>query len=321
MTWRLACVGMSLSLAVSTSATDVLAGDDPLLRPIAPEHSAQWLAPQAPTRVFGDTYLVGFGGLTVGLIRTSAGLVLIDGAVPQAVPAIEANIRQLGFELGDVKLILSTEPHYDHAGGLAALARDTGATVLASAAAVEVLGRGRSGADDPQAAWLPPFPAVTRLRAVHDGEAVRLGTTTIVAHATPGHTPGSMSWSWRSCEGSHCVATVFAASLNPLAADGYRFSDPAHSTAAAAFRRTFAAVRSLPCDLLLTSHPGPSGGDAKFARLREQRQPNPFIDATACATYADRHERLFDDRLAKEAAAGKTPEGPSDPSDNSDRRR
>src|SRR5690606_2633376 len=118
-------------------------------------------------------------------------------------------------------------PHYDHGGGLAALARDTGATVLASEAAAPLLAAGEIGPDDPQKAWLPPhFPAVKSVRAVKDGEAIRLGGVTVTALATPGHTTGSMSWTWRSCEGERCLNVVFASSLNAVAPDDFRFSAP-----------------------------------------------------------------------------------------------
>jgi metallo-beta-lactamase class B len=263
-------------------------GDDPLLRPIAPGHAARWLGSRPPVRLHGNSWVVGFEGLSVLLIDSGDGLILIDGAVPQAVPAIEANIASLGFRVEDIELILSTEPHYDHAGGIAALARDSGATVVASEAAVEVLRRGRSGPDDPQAAHLPAFPAVERLRAVADGEVVRLGNVEIVARATPGHTAGSMSWSWRSCDGERCADIVFAASLNPVSADGYRFTDPAHHPVVTSFRRTFAAMRNLPCDILVTAHPGQSASG------------NP---QGACRAYADASERRLDARLAEEVGA------------------
>ena len=300
---KVASIAMSLAVGLLASSAWSHGSDDPLLRPIAPESAARWLKPQEPARIFGNTYLVGFGGLNVALIRTSAGLILIDGSVPQGVPAVEDNIRKLGFDLKDVKLILSTEPHFDHAGGLAALARDTGAVVVASAAAAQVLRRGRSGADDPQAAWLEPFPAVKKVRVVRDGERIRLGDTIVTARATPGHTFGSMGWTWRSCEAGRCAATVFAASLNPVAADGYRFSDPAHAGLTRAFRRTFEIVRTLPCDLLLTAHPDQSGGDSKFESLRRHRAPNPFLDPRACMALADKYEKLLDGRLAEEATS------------------
>lgn len=294
--------GMSLLGVILAAATPVKSADDPLLRPIASDHAKEWLVPQPPARIYGNAYLVGFGGLNVGLIRTHAGLILIDGAVPQAVHDVEANIRKLGFRLADVKLILSTEPHFDHAGGLAALSRDTGATAIASAPAAIVLRQGRSNADDPQMAWLEPYPPVTRLRTVRDGETIRLGGVTVTAHATPGHTPGSMSWGWRSCEGKKCLSVLFGSSLNPLTAGDYHFSDPAHAVALANFRNTIATMRRLPCDILITAHPGQSDGDVKFAKLQQSRDPNPFVDPHACRAYGDAAEAALDKQIAKEKA-------------------
>lgn len=283
------------------SAPVAAAGPDPLTRPIAPDYARRWLGDETPIKVHGNTWFVGFSGLTVVLIATSDGLILIDGAVPQAVAALEDNIRSAGFRVEDIRYILSTEPHYDHGGGLAALARDSGATVIASPAAAAVLRRGRPGADDPQAAIAPVMPAVERVRALRDGEVLTLGDVQITARATPGHTPGSMSWSWRACEGGDCRAVVFGSSLNPVSADGYRFSDPANRALLDGFRRTFASLRAMPCDILLTAHPDQSGGDDKLAGLRRGVTPNPFIDPTACRTYADAYERRLDQRLAREA--------------------
>ena len=108
------------------------AADDPLTRPIASPYAEQWNRPQQPVRIHGDTYYVGVGGLSVVLIHTQAGLILIDGALPQSVAAIKEHIGELGFRLEDIKFILNTEAHFDHSGGIAALARDSGAQVVAS---------------------------------------------------------------------------------------------------------------------------------------------------------------------------------------------
>lgn len=296
----LALLAISLSaISLSTTTPAAAPADDPLTRPIAPDAARRWLAPEAPVRIFGNGYLVGFGGLNVGLIRTSAGLILIDGAVPQAVGDVEAHIRALGFSIRDVKLILSTEPHWDHAGGIAALARDSGATVLASVPAATVLARGGRDPADPQAAWLQPFPAPARIRAVRDGEAIRLGDVTVTAVATPGHTTGSMSWRWKSCERRDCTTMLFASSLNPVAAPGWRFAD--HPDRVTLFRATFAKVRAMPCGILLSAHPDQAGGDRKLAALAKRPKPNPFRDATACRTYADRHEALLAKALKAES--------------------
>lgn len=295
-TW--ATIGISVAGMFLSGPAWAAGEDDPLTRPIAPESSKRWLAPQAPARLHGNSYLVGFGGLNVALIRTSAGLILIDGAVPQAVRDVEAHIAALGFSIRDVKLILSTEPHFDHAGGMPALARDSGATVIASAAGAAVLRTGGGDPDDPQAAWLERFPAVGKLRVARDGAAIRLGDTVVTAHATPGHTLGSMSWSWKSCEGKGCRTIVFGASLNPVAADGWRFADPAHAPFVDAFRTSFARVKAMRCDILIPSHPADDQA-GRLAQLRKARTPNPFVDPNACRAYAQRAEAALAKKLAE----------------------
>lgn len=298
---HMAVTGALVFLAACTSAESRVATPahaDPLLQPIAPDYARQWLGPQEPIRVYGNTWLVGFGGLTVGLVETTDGLILVDGAVPQAVRDIEANLTKLGFSIRDVKYILSTEPHWDHSGGMAALARDSGAQVIAGREAVQSLLQGRSADDDPQHGELASMPPIADVRGVRDGETLTLGDVTVTARATPGHTPGSMSWTWRSCEDDRCKDVVFASSLNPISSDGYRYS--AHPVLSLGFRRTFATVRALPCDILLSSHPGASGQDARHAAFARGEQPNPFVDAEACRAYADQYERKFDERLANE---------------------
>jgi metallo-beta-lactamase class B len=290
-----------LSAGLLATAAHAQDAQDPLLKPIAAEFAARWLGEEAPVRLFGDSWLVGFAGLNVVLIKTDAGLILIDGAVPQGVRRVQAHIRAAGFNPKDIKFILSTEPHYDHAGGLAALARDSGATVVASPQAVEVLRRGKSGPDDPQAAQLATFPPPARLRAIRDGETLVLGKTVITARATPGHTAGSMSWTWRSCEETRCADMVFGSSLNPVSVEGYRFSAPANAGVVANFRRAFRTFRGLKCDVLVSAHPDQSGGDAKLALYRRSSTPNPFVDPGACAAYAAKFEALLDNRLAQEA--------------------
>jgi len=262
-------------------------GDDPLTRPMAQEQAKEWLAPVEPRKIYGNSYFVGFAGLSVVLIDTGAGLVLIDGALPQAAPAILRNIRKLGFDPKDIKYILSTEPHFDHAGGIAALVRETGATVVASARGAEGLRSGRHAADDPQAGYGGSWPAVSRVRVVKDGEQLALGRTTITANATPGHTMGSMSWSWRTCEGKRCKNLVFASSLNPVSAPGYRYDVPSSRPIVSGFAVSYRRMRALRCDILISAHPDNAG-------------PASFSSAPgACRAYVDRSRRLLDKQLAR----------------------
>ena len=299
---RVASFSLTAALIATASVGEARPKSDPLLRPIEPVAASRWLVKQPPLHVYGNTYLVGFGGLNVGLIKTGAGLILIDGALPQGVKAIEANIRAVGFHVRDIRYILSTEPHFDHASGICALAGDSGAIVIAGRAAVAPLKSGRPSADDPQYGYHMTYHGVGRVRGVEDGAQIRLGRVTVTALATPGHTPGSTSWSWQSCEGGDCKTVVFASSLNPISAEGYHFTDPAHQALADGFRRSITKLRSTSCDILITAHPDQSGGDRKAAELRSGAEPNPFIDANACRAYAAQFERLFDRRIAAEKA-------------------
>jgi len=147
-------------------------------------------ATQAPFRIYGNTYYVGVRGLSAILITSDQGHILVDGDLPESVPKIAASIRSLGFRLEDVKLILNSHVHFDHAGGIAGLQKLSGAEVAASAASAKVLKSGRSGPDDPQFGQLPAIARVARVRVIDDGETLRVGPLEVIAHLTPGHTSG-----------------------------------------------------------------------------------------------------------------------------------
>jgi metallo-beta-lactamase class B len=296
------CSGAEPAAAQSVPAAPATASppaDDPLTRPIP--SNPDWLVPQTPVKIFGNTYFVGTQGLSIALIDTGQGLILIDGAVPQAVGDIEASIAKLGFRIQDVRYILNTEAHFDHSGGIAALARDSGARVIAAPAGAEALRAGRVLEADPQAAHIEAFPAIPTARAIGDGETLTLGDVTVRAVFTPGHTPGSASWTWSSCEAGVCHSVVFASSLNAVAATPFTYAG--HPEATAALRASIARVEGLDCDILISAHPNNSGGIEKLAGRVANATPNPFIDPTACRTYGARATGILDQRLATEVAA------------------
>src|SRR5215213_8788178 len=97
-------------------------------RPITCFDCVEWNTPREPFRVFGNTYYVGTTGLTSVLIASDAGSILLDGALSQSARLIDRNIRTLGFRPGDIELIVNSHAHFDHAAGIAALQRASGAT-------------------------------------------------------------------------------------------------------------------------------------------------------------------------------------------------
>ncbi len=262
---------------------------------IACEGRDGWSDPAPPAKIHGNTYYVGTCGITVLLIATPDGLVLIDGATEKAVPGILANIRALGFDPKNVRYLLASHEHDDHVGGLAALQAATGAKLLARREAVAALTSGTPDATDPQREIANPFAGATVSRTIGDGEAVGLRDIGLTAHATPGHTPGSTSWTWRSCEGGDCRSIAYVDSLTAISGDAYRFTD--HPDYVATFRATLAKVPTLPCDLLITPHPSASN---LFARLAGDAR---LVDADACHFYAAGAVKRLDERLAKETAA------------------
>jgi len=266
----------------------------------------EWNVPHEPFRVFGNTYYVGVAGLSAVLITSEEGLILLDGGLPQSAPRIDASIRKLGFRTEDIRLIVNSHAHFDHAGGIAALQRASGARVAASASGARAIEQGEAPADDPQFAFgleANRFPAAKDVRVVRDGETLRIGPLAVTAHLTPGHTPGSTTWTWRSCEGPRCLDVVYADSLNAVSAPGFRFTgDAARPSLEAAFRHSIATVAALPCEILLAVHPGFAGLDEKLRRRQEApaAAADPFVDPQACRAYAAAAAGRLDERVAEE---------------------
>ncbi len=252
-----------------------------------------WADAAPPAHLFGNTWYVGTCGITAILITGNQGHVLIDGGVPEAAPLVLANIKAAGFKPKDVRWILSTHEHFDHAGALAAIQRATGARVAALPASAEVLESGKADAADPQFGQLDAFPAVHVDKRLTDGERVTLGNITLTAHATPSHAAGSTSWTWRSCDDAgKCLNIAYADSVSAISVKSYRFTD--HPDRIAAVRQGYARIAALPCDLLISPHPGASD---LFARLAGT---SPLVDPTACRAYAAAATTRFDQRLSDE---------------------
>lgn len=297
--------------APPSASTPAPAPDLPPDPPHRCEDCDDWNRPHAPFRLFGNTYFVGTQGLSAVLITGDTGHVLLDGGLPQSAPLIRENIRTLGFRLQDVKLIATSHGHFDHVGGVAALQRWSGAEVVASRSTAQALQRGENTPDDPQFAFGPKenaFPKVARVRVVSDGETVRLGSITVVAHDTSGHTPGSTTWTWRSCEGTTCRSIVYADSLNAVSAPGFRFTGagPAAPSRAASFRRSIQKVAALPCELVVSVHPDFTRLDEKLKQRAERTatSPDPFLDPQGCRAYAAEALQRLEARIAEEAKPG-----------------
>ncbi|MGY0558501.1 MULTISPECIES: MBL fold metallo-hydrolase [unclassified Lysobacter] len=168
--------------------------------------------------------------------------------------------------------LLNTHAHFDHAGGIAQLAHDTGAQVIASAADTSALERGGRG--DPEYGDKFPFPPVNVVRTMKDGEHLQLGDLMLTAHATPGHTKGNMTLTWMSCEDKRCLHMV---DIGSLSAPGYKLVENSkYRDIVKDFEHSFAMVATLPCDIALNPHPGAVHFWARVAN-RKQGDVNALV--------------------------------------------
>jgi metallo-beta-lactamase class B len=261
-------------------------------------HPESWNTPTEPFHLIDNVYYVGTRGLASYLFKTRDGLILLDGALPESAPLIEAHIQKLGFKLSDVKILLNSHAHYDHSGGLAQLKKDTGARLYAMDGDVSALEGGfYLGSENEKDKSAPPVKVDKVLK---DGDTVSLGGVTLKAHLTPGHTRGCTSWGQTvNHQGKpyellvFCSATVAANRITPpLQYPGI----------VEAYRKTFAKAKAMKVDIFLAPHPEFFGLEGKRAKLKDGA-PHPFINPDEFKPFMERMEADFEKLLAERTAA------------------
>jgi metallo-beta-lactamase class B len=286
----------SILLAALTLATSV-----PGAMAFADDPPPNWSKPIRPYRVVGNIYYVGSEGLSAWLISSSEGHVLLDsGPSPAGAKLIEANIAALGFKLSDVKVLINTHAHFDHAGGLAQLKADTGAKVWASRPDEPALEKGQHFGDNDNG--LTPFAPVKVDKAFGDGQKLKLGETTLIAHLTPGHTIGCTTWTTQVTDRDRPLNVTFNCSTS--VAGNVLVGNKTYKTIVADYRATFATLKALPTDVMLPSHEEQGGLLAKRKKMLSG-DVNAFIDPTEIARYATASEAAFDKELARQQSARK----------------
>lgn len=260
--------------------------------------------PVAPFHIIGNIYYVGASDVTSFLIVTPAGDILLDGGFVETAPQIEANIQKLGFKLTDVKFLLNSHAHFDHAGGFADLKKRTGAQLIAMEGDAGVLADG--GLTDFYFGGKQQFPPIKPNRVIHDGDTVALGGVTLTAHSTPGHTRGCTAWTMTTEENGKTYRVVFVGSASILS--GYSFiKRPGHPESypgiGADYEKTVRVLQSLPCDVFLAPHGSFFDLDDKRQALAKGAKENPFIDPAGYQAYVARVQKSVEDEWTAERAA------------------
>jgi metallo-beta-lactamase class B len=259
--------------------------------------NSSWTEPFAPFRVAGNIYFVGTRGVSSFLLTTPDGHILLDTGLEQAVSQVRANIENLGFALGDVRIILSSHAHFDHVEGHAEMQRLTGATVMAVGEDAAALSAGT----DNSALGGPGWKPVKVGRMLRDGDTVTLGGTTLTAHLTAGHTKGCTTWTTTVADGGKSLRVVFVGGTSVN--QGVQLLDNSrHPSIVADYDRTFKVLKELQADIFLAQHPNMFEMEQKVARMNAG-SGNPFVDPQGYKAFVAASEQSYQAQLKRERAS------------------
>ena len=264
---------------------------------------AAWTTPTEPFKIAGNLYYVGTAGIGAYLITTPQGHILIDGAMPGSAKDIEASITKLGFAPSEVKVLLNTHAHFDHAGGLAELKRDTGAKLAASAGDKIALETGKYPGSEEVKAF--DFAPVKVDRALEDGERLSMGGIALTAHLTPGHSAGCTTWTFPvMIEGVSRQAMIYCSTSVAANRLVSKTKGPQYPGIVADYEKSFAKLKTMKADVFLAPHAEQFGMTEKRAALAAGG-PNPFIDPGLLQKTVAASEKAFREELAKQQDAAK----------------
>ncbi|PYS03000.1 MAG: subclass B3 metallo-beta-lactamase [Acidobacteria bacterium] len=233
-----------------------------------------------PFKIAGNLYWVGTADLSVYLINTPQGNILINSDFPEDLPQIKKSIGQLGFKYSDTKILLASHAHGDHDAAIGIMKKETGARLMimdADVAETESTAPGRPGAKVD--------------RVLHDGDTVEFGGSKLTAHLTPGHTKGCTTWTMQVDDGGRKLNAVIIGS--PNVNRGYLLvGNKNYPQIADDYVKTFKVLKSLPADLFLGAHGNSFGLKAKYEKMKSGG-PNPFIDPAGYKAYVSEREGAF----------------------------
>jgi len=241
-----------------------------------------WTRPVEPFRIAGNVYYVGTADLGSFLIAGDDGAILLDAPLEENAALILRNVEKLGFKPSDIRILVNSHAHFDHAGGFAAVLAKTHAKLYMSAPDAELAARG--GRNDFAFGDSVPYAPVTADRVVRDGDVVRLGNVSMTAMITPGHTKGCTTWRTSVVENGKKLDVAFLCSVT---APGYQLVGNAkYPEIMDDYRASFEKLRSIHPDVFLGNHGSFFDLDGKIARRGEAA--NPFVDRGAWSAYLDR---------------------------------
>jgi metallo-beta-lactamase class B len=247
-----------------------------------------------PHKIIDNIYYVGTESLGSFLITTDAGHILVNSDFERTVPTIKDSVEQLGFAFEDIEIIIGSHEHGDHMEGDALAKELSGARVIAVAEQVPGLAHMRPGGK--------PHPID---QVIIDGEKISLGSETLTAHLTPGHSDGCTSWELMVSEGGqdYRVVIICSVGVNPY----YQlWNNPERPGIVAKYEASYAKLRELAVDVPLGSHPSMYRLEEKYPLIGQDS--NPFIDPEGYHYEIDINEQAMQLRLEEQRLAAEQSE-------------
>jgi metallo-beta-lactamase class B len=233
-----------------------------------------WTRDYPPFRIAGNLYYVGTDELACYLITTPEGDILINTGVPGSAPMIRSHVEALGFAFRDIRILLTTQAHFDHVGAMAAVKNLTGAKFLVQEKDAPVLADGGSS-DFDMGGKGPLFEPVTADGLLHEHDTIRLGGMQIVALHHPGHTKGACSYLF-DVKDDNRVYRVLIANM-PSILDETQPGMAAYPNVVEDYTYTFSAMKDLRFDIWVASHSSQFGLHEKH-RPGDPYRPEAFAD-------------------------------------------
>jgi metallo-beta-lactamase class B len=254
-----------------------------------------------PIKVFDNLYYVGPGFVSVWLISTPQGAILIDGAEEPYVDHVIDGIRKSGFQLSDIKYIVLSHGHLDHFGGVSRIQQLSGARVAALEEDWALMER---AAQQPGRNNSAPPAIPKRDLVVKDGDTLTLGGTTLKFYKHPGHTAGSLSADFTVFDNGRPHKAFMFGGPGPRggAAGATQFLESAKRIAEIPGVEVHVQVHSW-----LASYPYPNGGIFERAQKLAQRragEPHPFVDAASWQQWVKIVQAGAADYLAEQKQKG-----------------
>jgi len=252
-----------------------------------------------PFKIIGNIYYVGDTNEAIYLITTPEGHILLDTGYQETVPIVRAGVEKLGFQMRDIKIMISGHAHADHVAGHALVREMTGgARVVASEADAPVIASGgRQGSFRGPAA--SPWPPTKVDQILRDGDKVTLGGVTLTAHLTPGHTQGNTAWTMVIQDGGRQLNVAFMPSLG-INNGVHLVNYPNYPNIVEDYTKSFRIAKGLPCEVFLGPHGNFFNLKEKYDRMQTGATLNPFIDPAGCRKWIEDREAAFNKQLQEE---------------------